>query len=166
MSDDMLRLAELADQLDCERIAMAAAEQVLWGVQERVKNLTEVIIPELMDQLEIDHFKTRSGLEIEVADAVFASITEANREDALRWLEENGHGGMIKRAVVIGFNKGQEDEANGLVTRLAAANFAVKQDRSVNPMTLKAWARNRVQAGEEIPESISVHTARVAKIKK
>jgi hypothetical protein len=163
--DDMLKLAELAEQLDRERNTIAEIESTLRGAQAREKALAETAIPELMDRLEIDHFRTRSGLEIEIVDQVFASISEANREAALAWLEENGHGGMIKRNVVVAFSKGEEVRAGAMAQALADEGFAVKQDRSVNAATLKAWARRRVEEGEEIPESITTHTASVAKIK-
>ncbi len=161
---DLARLSKLADDLKAAQAEVARIESTLKAAQKRVQDLEEIQIPELMEGLGIESFRTSSGFEIEIAKNVHVSITNENKPAAFRWLDEHGHGGMIKRSVVVAFNRDQEDDAKALQDDLAKKFPGVRQDLNVHPSTLKAWATRRLEEGEELPESITVHVVKAAKV--
>lgn len=161
---DLATLSRLAEELKAAQSEVARIEATLKSAQKRVQDLEEVAIPELMEGLGIASFRTSSGFAIEIAENVHVSITKENQPAAFRWLDEHGHGGMIKRSVLVAFNRDQESAAMALQEELATKFPGVRQDANIHPSTLKAWAKRRLEEGEELPESISVHVIKSAKI--
>ncbi len=161
---DLARLSELADNLAFAKKEAARIEAELEAAQRRVRDIEEGSIPELMDILGMERFRTSSGFEIEVVRQVHASIANERKPVAFRWLEEHGHGGMIKRSVVVSFDRDQEEAARRLQEELRRTYPGVKEERNVHPSTLRSWVSHRLEDGEEVPEAISVHVVKVAKI--
>ena len=46
------------------------------------------------------------------------SITKDNEAEAFKWLEDNGHGDLIKNIVSIRFGKGENESAEKLISSL------------------------------------------------
>jgi hypothetical protein len=70
MTDDGLtRLSKLADDLFDAETQVTLIETQLRAAQKKVRDLSEFQIPELMDELEVSTFKTKSGVSVEVAAA-------------------------------------------------------------------------------------------------
>lgn len=160
------RLHALVQDFRAAEQQVSLLEAELKQAEAAVRTLRETLIPELMQQLGTDIYRLpQDGTVIEITDDVKAAITVDNREAAYEWLESNGHGGLIKRTIVVAFNRDQEEAAKKLREQLEKQYAGVKQDVSVHGQTLTAWARRRRQAGEEIPECIDVHALHVAKIK-
>jgi len=167
VSDDALgQLSELALELRTTQTNVATLELQLKIAKGDVRELEEVQIPELMAEVGMTEFATSGGLKIKVEKKVFASIPKYRMDEAIKWLDDNNEGGMVKRNVIVAFNRDQEEDATTLMTDLAAQYPAgVDQTYSVHASTLKAWARKRIEAGKETPEELfGIHTKEVAKI--
>ena len=162
---DLATLSKLAQELRAAQRAAESQELELKRAYARVTYLSTETIPELMAELGMKKFETTSGLKIELVKKVHASITQTNLTAAHSWLEENGHGGMIKREIVVAFNREQEEEAKELQDQLRGEYPGVKSKEAVHNSTLKAWVKNRLKAGEHVPDSISHHEIDVATIK-
>lgn len=163
---DLNQLAELGEELHRRERAVLEAEANLKKAQKALQDIAEIQIPEAMEDLGLAHFRTTSGFEIELEKHYHASITKENQTEAHRWLDEHGHGGMIKRNVLVAFNRDQETAARKLLADLRAAGYpGVKEEASVHSSTLRAWVKNRTEAGEEVPPSITTHIVTVATVK-
>lgn len=163
---ELAELAGLADELQRAQKVADDLELELKRAVTKVAYLAEDRIPELMSRLGLTDFKTRSGLKIETAEKVFANISEQNREAAFAWMDQNGHGGMIKREIGVAFNRDQQDAARALQEKLRDDGYpGVREKCAIHPSTLRAWARKRLKAGEEIPDSVSIERKLVAKVK-
>ena len=162
---DLATLSKLATDLRTAQRAAEAQELELKRCQARVAYLSRESIPELMEKLGMKNFETTSGLKIKLDKEIHVHISEVNRVAAHIWLEENGHGGMIKREIVVAFNREQEEEAKELQNKLRGEYPGVKAKEAVHNSTLKAWVKNRMKVGETIPDSISHHGIDVATIK-
>lgn len=167
MSDDDLgKLSRLIVACYEKEREVAEAEADLKLVKEAHKQISEHEIPELMDKLGIREFTTDTGLKVAVKESLQGNISAANRQRAHKWLEDHGYGGLIKRSIVVAFNREQQDEAAELMKRLAQEFPNVKDDTKVAAPTLKAWVRERMKAGEEVDMQLfGVHEVRQAKIK-
>lgn len=167
-ADESVSLAQL--QLLAERQAqlqseIAELENQLDAAKKRLRDLSEVEVPELMDAIGVTEFKTRTGLRISIDEKIRASIPKKKAQEALRWLELNGHGSLIKRKVSVAFGKGEETDAEKLKHMLEDEHFVFDDNATVHPSTLSAFVREKLSEGEDIPlELLGVFRQRQTKI--
>lgn len=162
VTHDLSRLGEELRQAQAE---LETQELQLKRAKERVEDLSEKIIPELMDKLGFQEFVTNSGFRIKITENVYVSVSREKRSAVIKWLDDNGHGGMVKRNVTIAFNRDQEDRAKKLLTDLSKDYPGVKEESKVEPSTLRSWVTKRLESGLDVPlDLINVHTAKIAKI--
>jgi hypothetical protein len=69
----------------------------------------------------------------------------------MQWLDDHGHGGIIKRNITVGFNRDQEGDASVLQDELSDRFENVKADRKVEPSTLRAFIADQLEAGAAVP---------------
>ncbi len=152
--DGSVSLAQL--QILAERQAVIQSrvedlEKQLESEKKLLRDISEQEIPELMDTVGVTDFKTRSGLRISIDEKIRAAIPKKKLHEALRWLELNGHGSLIKRKVSVAFGKGEESEAERLKSTLIDGEYVFDDNANVHPSTLSAFVREKLAEGEEIP---------------
>jgi len=162
--DALAELARLADaQLEAHK-AVARAEVELTKRERELRDIAEVAIPELMEEMGIETFTTTSGVKISVKEQIRANILAANRGAAFRWLRDNGHAALIKREVKVAFGMGEDELAQETIDKLG--DLPVEDKSSVHPSTLKKFVSDRLADGKDVPEDVfSIHRQRVAAIK-
>jgi hypothetical protein len=118
-----------------------------------------------MEELGMEEFKLKDGSNISVKNVVMASISEDNKPDAFKWLEDNDFDGIIKTKVLSSFGKGEMEDAKEALDTLQKAGFEATMDRSVHAQTLKAFVRERLEVGDNIPiQTFGVFEYKLAKI--
>jgi hypothetical protein len=75
----------------------------------------------------------------------------ANHPLAYEWLRENGYDDIIKNVVACEFGRGEDDQASAFKAFAAKEGFPADQTESVHSGTLKAFVRERVEAGDDFP---------------
>lgn len=160
------RLAALVRRVkDVERAVKAAEDELAFN-KAQLRELTEVELPDVMAEVGITEMTLDDGTVVTIKEAVQAAITEANKQAAFQWLVQHGFGSIIKTAVSVEFNAGHRDDAVELANELAARQTEVRLDEKVHPQTLKAFVRERLAAGDEVPMDLfSVFPRNVAKIR-
>jgi len=147
--EDLANLSALVDEMVEAERRVAEAEERLKEEQNRLKTLRDHDIPTLMENAGIaegSRIVTASGYQVELARNIQAGIAKARQEEAFEWLERNGHGGLIKRNVVVGFGRGQDEEAERLRKLLEEGEFEnVRDDQSVHYQTLRGFVRERLE---------------------
>ena len=149
--DDLATLAQLAQDLYLAELKQAEAEDALKAAQRKVRDIGEHQIPELMDEIGIAEFTTKSGIKLSVKDNLRVSPPAARRQEAWDWLTERGFGDLVKHNVVVGFSRGEEDACTELLGRLHAQGLQTKDERKVEPSTLKKFVKGRLEEGAEMP---------------
>jgi hypothetical protein len=158
-------LHALCDSLIMADVAVSEAEELLKKAQEKRRSIAEQQIPELMDKLGLEEFKSKKGWKVTVKKVIRASIPAKFKDKAMKWLVEHGHSGMIKRTISVAFNRDQAELAKITQDELALKFPNVKEDLKVEPATLKAWVTRALDAGEDIPlELFGVFDQKVAKV--
>jgi predicted transcriptional regulator len=164
-TDKLGELSSLAEELRGAETEVANLEAKLAAAKADVERIAEEEIPELMAEIGMAEFKTASGFTVSIDRKVYAKIPKYRMGEAVQWLDDNGEGGMVRRKVIVDFNRDQEDAAAELAEDLESKYAAVAQDYSVHSSTLKAWAKRKIEAGEELPEDLfGILTKQVAKI--
>ena len=156
-------LAKRAKQLEKD---LEDQETVLKEKKEQYRKLIEEAIPEALAGLGMKSFKMEDGSSIEVKSFYSASISEARRAEAFEWLRTNNFGDLIKNTVSVRFGRGEEQLCQRVMEMLTSSGFPVEQAEKVEPMTLKAWVKERVEKGSEFPsELFGVYIGQKATIK-
>jgi hypothetical protein len=161
----MAALRALIDQAKEKEAAIEDLSARLKLEQEALRDLTWTKIPNLMDEMGVEEIKTPDGIKVKVKEEIEAGISAERRQLAHKWLEENGHSGLIKREISVSFNRDQSEQAAELVNELQGRFAGVSQDSKVHHATLKAWVKEMLAKGNELPlELFGVFRRRIAKM--
>lgn len=156
--EEAIQLEETVEQM----------EEDLKAAKKALHTLRSGRIPDMMDELAMDAVTFR-GWKVTINDFVSGSLPkdpEANQR-AIRWLEDEGAGGLIKADLVVSFGKSQHNEALDLAGRLESEGLAPKVNSGVHAQTLHAFARERIRNGEPLDlDLLGLYVGKVAKLKK
>ena len=148
------RLKRMRDTAALINERIAELELALSNAKAELLAIEREDMPELLRELGLDSV-TIDGVDYKLQQGVDISIPKGlAAEPTFAWLEEHGHGGIIKADVHVAFSRNRLDEANACVASLQEAGYGAYMDQKVAPQTLKAWAKERIEAGEEIPRSL------------
>lgn len=124
------------------------------------------VVPEAMFELGLMELTLRSGERILITPNVDATIKAEDKPAAHSWMHDQGFGGLIKTQVDVDFDREQSEEAYALYEQLRGKYPNAFLAEKVHPQTLKAFVREQLEAGNEIPDCITVHSYNVAKIER
>ena len=147
LSQKVIELKDLEDEI-------ANAEESIKKLKEQAKVISHVEIPQMMETMNIKKLKLKDGETVEVGKFYSASIPEANKEAAFEWLRNNGLGDIIKNDVIVTFGRGEDNKASNYANLARGQGFEPIQKVGVNPQTLKATLRERVESGLNMPSEI------------
>ena len=150
----MITLAEISSL--CSALAeqkrnVDRIEEELSTVKEFVRRLEEDDIPLAMQELGVDGIVLATGEKVSIKHDVYASLTAESKPAAYDWLEAHGFGGLIKTNVSVEFGKGQLEGAESLAEDLHARGLPVSLGRDVHAQTLKAFLREQLANGSNVP---------------
>jgi hypothetical protein len=104
--------------------------------------------------MNISTLKLADGSSVEVKPIYGASITVANKEAAFKWLRDNGLGDLIKNEVTVAFGRHEDNKASQYAVLAQGQGYEPVQKLKVEPMTLKALVRERVESGQDMPSDL------------
>jgi hypothetical protein len=145
------------------------AEDALQKAKQLEERLLQKEIPELLLKMRLDECTTASGIEVRVKRDIKASLPGHERVEArmaaLRWLIDQGHGGVIKNNVTVALDRGADDRADALVLELRGKGFDVEAKKDVHAQTLGALVRELMADGKIVPRDIlNIFEMNVAKL--
>jgi hypothetical protein len=163
--DALVNLREsIQTMIDLEK-NIAILEDDLKAAKHSLQSIRTGRLPDLMAEIQSDHF-THDGWECKLTDFVSGSLPKNpnKRAAAIKWLEKNEAGGLIKTDVNLSFGRSQYDEANELADNLIKEGHAVVLSSGVHAQTLQAFARERIRNGDDIDcEVLGLYTGKVVK---
>jgi hypothetical protein len=166
--DDSLKVvAELAaKQVQLEK-DIEDLEAQLKEKTEALSQVQEKDLPEAMMECGISEFKLVDGSKITVKPFYQANPPKEKYEEAMQWLRDNGHGDLIKNDVTVSFGKGEDERAVDFKTFLKDHGTSYTDKTGVHAMTFKAFVREQVEAGRNLPfDLLGVYIGQKATIKK
>lgn len=145
---------------------MSKCEEHLKSLQTEARLLSEQEIPNLMQQAGVSMLKLADGSSVEVKPLYTAKIPVSKQDEAYTWLRDNGYGDIIKNNVTVTFGKSEDNAARSVFHDLKEAGHNVVQKEKVEPMTLKAFVREQIENGHNIPMDLfGVYVANKTNIK-
>jgi len=164
----MAELTRIAARMRSEEAEVARLERELKKAKTVLKNTVEEVLPAKMDELGVQEFTTSSGLHVKIRKDVFGSLPKdaEKRREALEWLTKHGYESLIKDSFALSFDKGSHERAEALGKLLLEAGYGYDRKEDVHHSTLKAFIREKLRDGEEVPiDTLGVHERRFAVIK-
>jgi len=98
--------------------------------------------------------KLTDGTAVEIKPYYGARIPASRTEEAFNWLRENNFADLIKNNVTLTFGRNEDNVAKSIVDDLRNKGHNVKQAEKVEPMTLKAFVREQIEKGKDVPADL------------
>lgn len=126
-------------------------EVVLKQAQENLRRVQEDLLPSVMQEIGLKSFVLTTGATITIKDDIACSISKEGKPAAFSWLRQNGHGDIIKHTVSVDFNKEEDERAAKFIAFCEKHQMQPADDLKVHPQTLKAFIKEQLAMGKEIP---------------
>lgn len=153
-------------QLDLED-DIEKAERRLDELKKQHREVSGIQIPDLMQSLGISDFTLKNGLRVKVSPFFGAKIPEPLEDQAFDWLEENHHEGIIKGEFIVQYKRADKQRLGQFIELANEMGFSTKDKLHVHPMTLKAFVKEQITSGQDLPrELFGVYTGWQTKISK
>ncbi len=153
-TDGVQSLADQVERLETCDDRIADLENDLKMMKKQRDHISGEVIPTMMSEMGLAELKLHDGSHLKVSTSYRATITEANKEAAFNWLRENGLGDIIKNEISVSFGRNEDNKAADYAELAKGQGFQPTQKMKVEPMTLKALVRERIEAGKEMPTEI------------
>ena len=144
LADQVKSLRDLEDQVKAD-------EELLKNKKRDIEKISGEIIPTLLSEMGLSSLKLADGSAVEVKPYYAANISINNREAAYNWLRENGLGDIIKNNVTVSFGRNEDNKAAEYANLAKSQGYQPTQKLKVEPMTLKALVRERIEKGLDMP---------------
>lgn len=158
------RARDMAKLLLTQKARVTELENSLVEAKEAVSVTETIDLPLLLKEIGLPEFKDEFGNKFELISSVNCGITEERSEEAHRWLNEHGFGGLIKTMVVVAFASGAEEKEKAyalyeeLLNERELENTIIQE--KVHPATLKSFVKEQLEKestfeseSEEDPEA-------------
>ena len=147
LSDQVVKLRSLQDEIEEE-------DKKIKELKRKAELLSGEVIPTMMQEMNISTLKLADGSAVEVKPIYGASIPKDKQEGAFKWLRDNGLGDLIKNQIIVAFGRNEDNKAMAYATLAQGKGYEPVQKLKVEPMTLKALVRERLESGKEMPTEL------------
>ena len=154
------------DNVDPEKLSqevekLKSVQNQIQNLEAQIKDLKEdekyfscVVIPKLMEDMNLSSLKLKDGSELTVKQIYSASIRADKKAEAINWLRDNGLGDIVKNNIIVSFGQGEDNKAVGYASLARSNGFEPLQEEKVHPSTLKVVMKEWKDKGHEVPEEL------------
>ena len=149
------------DKLSQEIEKLKSIQNQIENLEAQVKDLKEdekyfscVVIPKLMEDMNLSSLRLKDGSELTVKKIYSASIIADKKAEAIHWLRDNGLGDIVKNNITVSFGQGEDNKAVNYVNLARSGGFEPIQEEKVHPQTLKVVMKEWKDKGREVPEEL------------
>ena len=153
-TENIQSLADQVENLEELRKDIENQEEYIKSLKKKQDHLSGEVIPTMMAEMGLAELKLQDGSHLKVSTSYRATITEANKEAAFNWLRNNGLGDIIKNEISVSFGRNEDNKAADYAALAQERGFQPTQKLKVEPMTLKALVRERIEAGKDMPTEL------------
>ena len=147
LASQVKSLKELEDELKAD-------EESLKNKKKEIERISGEVIPTMLSEMGLSSLKLADGSAVDVKPYYTANISIVNREAAYGWLRSNGLGDIIKNDITVSFGRNEDNKAAEYANLAKGQGYQPTQKLKVEPMTLKALVRERIENGKDMPMDI------------
>lgn len=157
------QLSSLAQQQLKLEQEMSALEEQMEQLKEKHKKVSESDIPDCMASLGIKEIRLENGFILSVKPYYSGKVDSI---EGYRWLEENGHGDLIRGEVKMTYPKETDQKLIQAIRDFIKEQGFVSDNKiSVHHATLSSWLRDMIEGGKYVDrEVLNVTTGFRAKL--
>ena len=148
------QLADKIKELQSQQEQLQQQEDAIKQKKKEIEHLSGEVIPTMLSEMGLSFLKLADGSSVEVKTNYSATITQAKKEEAFNWLRENGLGDIIKNEISVSCGRNEDNKAADYAELAKGQGLEPQQKLKVEPMTLKALVRERIEAGKEMPTEL------------
>ena len=148
------KLADKIKELQAQQEQLQQQEDAIKQKKKDIEHLSGEVIPTMLSEMGLSFLKLQDGSSVEVKTNYSATITQANKEKAFNWLRENGLSDIIKNEISVSFGRNEDNKAADYAELAKGQGLEPRQKLKVEPMTLKALVRERIEAGKDMPTEL------------
>ena len=153
-TENIQSLADQVERLNTFQKEIETQEEALKQKKKDFEHLSAEVIPTMMAEMGLSHLKLMDGSSVDVKPNYSASITIANKDAAFQWLRDNNLGDIIKNEISVSFGRNEDNKAADYASLASERGYQPTQKLKVEPMTLKALVRERIENGKELPTEL------------
>ena len=153
-TENIQSLADQVEMLEGLHKRIETSENNIKDLKKEYQRISGEVIPTMMSEMGLAELKLQDGSHLKVSTTYRATITEANKETAFNWLRDNGLGDIIKNEILVSFGRNEDNKAASYAELARGNGFEPIQKIGVNPMTLKALVRERLESGQDVPADL------------
>ena len=153
-TDNIQSLADQVERLENLNQEVKKDEEDLKQKKKNLEHISGEVIPTMIAEMGLAHLKLMDGSSVDVKPHYSANITIANKDAAFKWLRDNGLGDIIKNEISVSFGRNEDNKAADYAVLAQERGFQPTQKLKVEPMTLKALVRERIEAGKDMPTEL------------
>lgn len=162
-------LRQLADEYQQAEAAVEEAKKELSKCEGVLKDIVETRIPDATEGME-GKFDLGDGRTLELKEYTRASIAGEKAPPAIKWIDDNGYGHIVKRQLIFEFDRDSMDKFQAFVDYakdyVQEHGLVMTPSFKVHPQTLVAWINEMLSNGEQFPKEVfGFYRQRRAKVK-
>jgi len=149
------------DKLSTEVEKLQTIQREIQELEDRLKDKKEdekhfscIVIPKLMEEMNLSSLKLRDGSELTVKKIYSASVKADKKAEAIHWLRDNGLGDIVKNNITVSFGQGEDNKAIDYASLARSNGYEPIQEEKVHPSTLKVVMKEWKDKGQEVPEEL------------
>lgn len=151
---DPKKLSEEVEKLKSLRSQIAELEDRVKDLKEDEKHFSCVIIPKLMDDMNLKSLKLQDGSELSVKQIYSASIRADKKAEAIQWLRDQGLGDIVDNNITVTFGQGEDNKAMAYATLARERGYEPTQQEKVHHARLSAVMKEWKANGKEVPTDL------------
>jgi hypothetical protein len=148
---DLTTVAGMARAIRDKESVVADLEAKLKEEKKALLKMTDEELPTMLAEIGLSSMKLDDGSEVTVKPTYGASILVDNRPAAYKWLREHGYDDIIKNTIACAFGRGEDKKAEDFKKLAEENKYLVEQNEKIEPSTLRAFVKERVEQGDEFP---------------
>ena len=148
------KLADKIKEMQALQQQLEIQEDAIKQKKKDIEHISGEVIPTMLSEMGLSSLKLQDGSSVEVKTNYSATITQANKEAAFNCLRENGLSDIIKNEISVSFGRNEDNKAADYAELAKGQGLEPVQKLKVEPMTLKALVRERMEAGKEMPTEL------------
>ena len=151
---DIKSLAHQVKSLRALEDEVKSDEDALKNKKKELDRISGEVIPTMLAEMGLSQLKLADGSSVDVKPFYSATISVQNKDRAYNWLRQNGLGDIIKNEISVSFGRNEDNKAAEYAELAKGRGYQPTQKLKVEPMTLKALVRERIEAGKDMPMDI------------
>jgi len=149
------------DKLSTEVEKLQSIQNQIENLEAQVKDLKQdekhfscVVIPKLMEDMNLSSLKLKDGSELTVKQIYSATLKADKKAEGIHWLRDNGLGDIVKNNITVSFGQGEDNKAVDYAGLARSNGYEPIQEEKVHPSTLKVVMKEWKDKGQEVPEEL------------